>query len=70
LEQGNFFAALNYLEKAVKVDPTHAPTLLNRSKALFSLGYKKQAILQAKALENHANPEISGPASALILAHS
>ncbi|MBX9923926.1 MAG: type III secretion chaperone [Rhabdochlamydiaceae bacterium] len=70
LEQGNSFAALNYLEKAVKVDPHHGPTLLNRSKALFALGYKKQALLQAKALESHSIPEIAGQASALILAHS
>lgn len=70
LEQGNSFAALNYLEKAVKVDPHHGPTLLNRSKALFALGYKKQALLQAKALESHSIPEIAGQASALILSHS
>jgi tetratricopeptide (TPR) repeat protein len=70
LEQGNPSAALNYLEKAVKTDPKHGPTLLNRAKALFSLGYKKQGLLQAKALETHPNLEISGPASALILAHS
>jgi tetratricopeptide (TPR) repeat protein len=70
LETGDPSAALNYLEKAVKADPHHAPTLLNRSKALFALGYKKQALLQAKALETNPLPEIAGQASALILAHS
>ena len=39
--------ALNYIEKAIKLDPTHAPTLLNRKKVLFALGYKKQALAQA-----------------------
>src|SRR5580698_5821008 len=43
LQRGNNLMALNYIEKALKLDPTHLPTLLNRTKALFALGYKKQA---------------------------
>ena len=70
LQKGNNFAALNYLEKAAKADPLHSPTLLNRAKALFALGYKKQGIMQAKALESVAEEEISNQASALLLAYS
>ena len=70
LQKGNNLLALNYLEKAHKLDPNHAPTLLNRVKALFALGYKKQGFLQARLLEKHPEASISGPASALILAYS
>ncbi len=70
LQKGNHLAALNYLEKAVKADPHHGPTLLNRSKVLFALGYKKQALLQAKALEANPEQKIANQASALILAYS
>lgn len=70
LQKGNNLLALNYLEKATKLDPTHAPTLLNRSKALFALGYKKQALMQAKALEKNGEESIANQATALVLAHS
>jgi tetratricopeptide (TPR) repeat protein len=70
LQVGNNLMALNYLEKAIKLDPTHAPTLLNRSKALLALGYKKQGLLQAKSLEAHAEAYIASQAAALTLAYS
>jgi len=70
LQQHNYLFALNFLERALKLDATHAPTLLNRCKALFALGYKKQALLQAKALEHCAERDIAHQASALVLAHS
>jgi tetratricopeptide (TPR) repeat protein len=70
LQKGNNLMALNYIEKALKLDPTHAPTLLNRTKALFALGYKKQALAQAHHLENHPEVEIAHQAQALILAYS
>ncbi len=70
LQKGSHFEALNYLEKAVKADPHHGPTLLNRAKALFALGYKKQALLQAKALEANPEQKIANQALALILAYS
>lgn len=70
LQRGNNLMALNYIEKAIKMDPTHLPTLLNRTKALFALGYKKQALSQARALENCSQEQIAGQAQALILAHS
>ncbi len=70
LEQGNHLMALNYLEKAVRLDPTHAATLLNRAKTLFALGYKKQAITQAKTLVANPDPYIANQSSALLLAYT
>lgn len=70
LQAGNNLMALNYIEKALKVEPAHSPTLLNRTKALFALGYKKQALAQAKALEKNTDTQIADQASALIMAYS
>lgn len=70
LQTGNNLMALNYIEKALKHDPLHFPTLLNRSKALLMLGYKKQGLAQAKALEYCSMEQIASQAQALILAYS
>jgi len=70
LQKNNNLMALNYIERALKIDPTHFPTLLNRTKALFALGYKNQAMAQAKKLLVSADQEIANQASALILAHT
>ena len=70
LETGNNLQALNTIEQALKVDPTHESTLLNRTKALFALGYRRQALAQAKSLELLSNQEIANQAKALLLAHS
>lgn len=70
LETGNNLTALNTIERALKIDPTHDATLLNRTKALFALGYKRQAIAQAKALELISNREVANQASALLLAYT
>jgi tetratricopeptide (TPR) repeat protein len=69
LQKGNSLMALNYIEKAIKLDPTHLPTLLNRTKALFALGYKRQALTQARTLEKCPEENISGQAQALIIAY-
>lgn len=70
LETGHNLQALNTIERALKIDPSHETTLLNRTKALFALGYKRQALAQAKALELISNQEVAGQATALLLAHS
>ena len=69
LQKGNNLMALNYIEKAVKLDPAHLPTLLNRTKALFALGYKRQALSQARSLEKSDQEQIAGQAQALIMAY-
>ena len=70
LQMNNYLLALNYIEQALKIEPRHLPTLLNRTKALYSLGYKKQA--QAQALQLQLSPDlfIQRQATSLILAHS
>lgn len=70
LETGNNLQALNTIEQALKIDPAHESTLLNRTKALFALGYRRQALAQAKSLELLSNQEIANQAKALLLAHS
>jgi tetratricopeptide (TPR) repeat protein len=69
LQMGNNLAALDHLERAIKIDKTHAPTLLNRAKALFILGYKKQGQDQLTALLEHPSKEINEQAKALQLAY-
>ncbi len=70
LQMGKGLESLEYLDRALKIDPNHYPTILNRSKALFSIGYKKQGLLQAKVLERCPNVRIAQQAEALIQSHS
>ena len=70
LQLGNNLSALNYLERALKFDAKHEPTLLNRAKALFLLGYKRQALAQTSQLERSSTASIADQASALTLAYS
>ena len=69
LQMGNGLLALDYLDKALKSDPTHPLTKLNRTKALLMLGYKRQGLAQALELQRSSDPEISKAASALILCY-
>jgi tetratricopeptide (TPR) repeat protein len=70
LQKGNNLMALNYLEKALKVDPEHEATLLNKTKALLALGYKKQGLLQARLLEKSKHNDIANQATALVMAYT
>lgn len=69
LQKGNYVKALNYIEQSLKKNSEHLPTKMNRVKALFALGYKNQAIEQAKELLKCDNIEIASQASALLLAN-
>lgn len=69
LQMGNGLKALDFLDKALALEPNHPQTQLNRVKALLMLGYKRQGLLQAKELEMHAPSEIASQASALILSY-
>jgi predicted Zn-dependent protease len=62
--------ALNHLDKALKLDPNNSITQLNRSKALFNLGYKKQALALAKNLQSSDDKTVQAQASALSIAYS
>ena len=68
LQEGKNLEALTYIDKALLFTPKHSETLLNRAKALFSLGYKKQGISQANVLLSCENKNIANQAQALISA--
>lgn len=69
LELGNTKIAASHLERALELNPKHAPTLLNHTKALIELGDIKQGLKMARALKKHSNAQISSFASALLLAY-
>lgn len=69
LQLGNGLKALDYLDRALKLEPNHQITQLNRAKTLFMLGYKRQGLAQAAELEKSIDPTIAGPAKALLLAN-
>ena len=69
LQLGNGLKALDFLDRALNMGPGHLPPQLNRAKALFTLGYKRQGLAQALELEKCPDPEISAQASALVLAY-
>ena len=69
LQIGNNLVALDYLEQALRKQPNDPKTLLNRIKALFSLGYRRQAIAQATKLAQHSDHKVADQASALLLSH-
>lgn len=67
LELGDYLMALNCLERALNLNPSHVPTLINRAKTLVCLGYKQQALLQAqKIFSQTTNPSFISQAEALI----
>ena len=69
LQKNQGLEALNYIDQSLKQNPRHFPTLLNRVKALFFLGYNKQAISQAQILLKCKNRKIATQAFALINAY-
>lgn len=70
LQQGEYNKALNYLETSLREEPDHIPTLLNRTKALFALGYKRQALASAQRLVNHPDEKTANQVRALILSYA
>lgn len=69
LQMGNGLKALDFLDRALKMEPSHLLTQLNRAKALFMLGYKRQGLTQSLELEKCADRDIASQASALVLAY-
>lgn len=70
LQKGNALQSLHFLDRSLKVEPNDPQTRLNRAKALFALGYKKQAITEAKKLLTSQNASIAKQANALVLSFS
>ncbi len=69
LQLGNGLKALDYLDQALKLDPAHLLTQLNRAKTLLMLGYKRQGLAQAALLEIAPDKMVSDEAKALLLGY-
>ena len=70
LQIGNGRDALDHLDRALKLEPSHPQTQLNRAKALFMLGYNEQGVNQAKIIQKEGPLELQKEAEALIMANS
>lgn len=70
LQMGSPNKALQYFDKALKLEADHAPTLLNLAKAFFMLGREQEGLKLATILQSEPNPLIANTAKALILAYS
>jgi len=69
LQLSQFEKAQNTLEKALKMDPGHAPTLLNLSKVFLMLGKRDAGLHLAKLLESSEDQTVANFAKALSLAY-
>ncbi len=70
LKLGEQESALEWLERALELDPFHEPTLLNKIKVLLLLGRKSDAFALLFRLERSSDPYIANDAAALRLAYS
>lgn len=70
LEIGKGVDSLKFLNMALQFNPNDPLTLLNKSKCLFNIGYRKQAIALAKTLQSSENLRVKSQAEALVLAYS
>lgn len=70
LQIGQPHKALQYFDKALKLEADHSPTLLNLAKTFFMLGKRQEGLKLAQILKDERDPAISNTAKALILAYS
>lgn len=70
LQLGEAEKALKTLDKALKIEGEHAPTLINFTKALFMVGRTHEAIKLCEILVKESDPFVSNMAKALLLAYS
>lgn len=69
LQLGQPAKAVKALDRALKLEADHSPTLLNLAKALFMLGKKQEGLKLANILINEPDVRIATAAQALILAY-
>ena len=69
LQLGQAEKAAKSLDKALKIEGDHGPTLLNLTKALFMLGRTNEALKLAEILSREPDSSIANIAKALILAY-
>ena len=70
LQLGDNEKAVYQLEKALSLDSSHEPTLLNKAKAQLMLGKKQEAMDILQILKKSTHVELANDATALIMAHS
>lgn len=70
LQLEEYSKALDFLDKALKLDPKNDLIMLNKSKALFSLGYITQGLSLAKIISKSNDKKFSRQAIALIESYS
>ena len=69
LQMNNPELALKALDRALKIEADHGPSLLNLAKALFMLGRKEEGLKLAEILSREKDPAIANIAKALLLAY-
>jgi predicted Zn-dependent protease len=69
LQMGDGPKALQILDKALRLEPGHEPSLLNKAKALLISNQRRAAIELAFQLERSLDPAIAGDASALVFSY-
>ncbi len=69
MQLGNGPKALKWLDRALKMETNHGPTLLNLCKTFFMMGKKEEGLKLAHILKNEPDPAIFNVAAALILAY-
>ncbi len=70
LEMNQPAKALQYFDRALKLEKDHGPTLLNVAKALLIMGRKTEGLKIAHVLKENPDGKVSNIAKALILAYS
>jgi len=69
LQLGERERALELLDQALDLDPTHGPTLLNKAKALLLTGNLTEGFTLAESLIRVDSPRVRRMAEALLLAY-
>ncbi|NGX28303.1 MAG: hypothetical protein K940chlam1_00478 [Candidatus Anoxychlamydiales bacterium] len=69
LQKGKYLEALEHLDEVIKIEPTNPLVLLNKARALLSLGYRREGIDQARIVATNKDKKLSSQAMALISAY-
>jgi tetratricopeptide (TPR) repeat protein len=69
LQLGKPDLAIRALDRALKIETDHGPSLLNLAKALFMLGKKREGLKLAELLAKESDPRVANVAKALLLAY-
>lgn len=69
LQMGDYQQAIEQLNHALHLDPSHQPSRVNKAKALLLLGYRDEGLKIARSLMKSQVPLISDRATALVMAY-